>query len=165
MLFARRVSLPAAVCLALGFVLTTTIVTGVEASEDRRSVIVQAEVFSRTVLRVSAEDLHFEIADPAVAATASLEFWAGARTKSGGEVLLLVEPVHGAWNASSGAGAVELGLAAAEGSGSESVSPAGPTIVRRWRQSGSRRGTLPFVFRASKPGTYRVALRVVLTAP
>ena len=68
---------------------------GAAQGTARATVSVNAQFAPRTSLRVSSEVLQFDIARPGDPATAAIEFSAGARTPSEGEIVLSVEPLRG----------------------------------------------------------------------
>jgi hypothetical protein len=130
------------------------------------TVQVQAQFASRTSLSVSAQVLEFEVTE-AGAATVAIEFVAGARIASGGEVVLSVEPAR-AIAGPGGAADVETALSF-EGSGAGTLAgtlaPHAPAVAGRWTGSGLRTGRLTFALRAAAPGHYSVPLRFVLSTP
>ena len=133
----------------------------VEGAETKSSTVAVVAGFgSRTSLRVSSQTLQFAVSDPDVPAVAVVEFSAGARTQTGGDVLLTVErlssidcPEEAVTFTGEGPGSAAGGLAAA-----------GPTVAARWTGSGLRTGRLTFILRAA-PGTYTIPLRFVLSTP
>jgi hypothetical protein len=139
------------------------------AESAQRSLTVRAEVTSRTTLRVSAEVVRFQVMNPAVPATASIDFAAGARTQTAGEVIFTIEPLG--WTESpdvDGTAAPEAGAGfgrTVEETTAVDVSTPGRKVAGRWVGSGLRHGTVRFVFRATKPGYYEVPLRFLLSAP
>lgn len=138
-----------------------------ESASDTKSVTVIATFASRTSLRVSTDLLQFEVGNAGGEAVASVEFAAGARTRGGDEVLLIVEPLRAIEGAGGAAdAAVSLGFSG-EGPGMLSGRLAGnsPTVMGRWQGSGLRTGRLMFSLRASVPGRYTIPVRFVLTAP
>ena len=131
------------------------------------SVTVTAQVASRTSLQVSAETLQFSVADQAGEARASIEFAAGARTRTGGDVVLTVEALRAA-DGPGGAADVETALTftgLGEGTTTGALRTNGPVVAARWNGSGKRTGTLTFALRSSTPGTYTVPVRFVLSIP
>jgi hypothetical protein len=137
------------------------------ADNATTSVTVSARFESRTSLKVSDRVLRFEVESPAQAATAAIEFDAGARTRAGGEVVLTVESVR-ATHGPGGAGDADTSLEfAGEGDGalSGSLAPSAPAVAGRWVGSGKRTGRLVFALRASAPGHYTLPVRFVLSAP
>ncbi len=130
-------------------------------------VVVSAQFGSRTSLRVSTELLQFDVVAPGQPATAAITFSAGARTRSGADVVLSVESVR-ATDGPGGAADVESSLAfEGEGEGTTSGVIAGPapTVAARWSGSGLRTGRLVFSLRSRAPGSYTVPVRLVLSTP
>lgn len=115
-------------------------------------------VQSRTSLRVTSQVLVFEVGSDEGAATASIGYSAGARTRSDGEVVLVAEPL--AIAGPGGAADVEATILLPDGRPIDS-----PSVVARWTGGGLRQGTITFTLRAQAPGTYIVPVRLVLTAP
>lgn len=137
------------------------------ADQAGGAVVVTAQFSSRTSLKVSAHLVHFDVAHPGATARAVVEFVAGARTSSGAEVLLSVEPVR-AVDGPGGAADVETSLSVAgEGAGTLGgpIATHGPTVAGRWNGSGLRSGRLVFSLRAGATGAYTIPLRFVLSAP
>ena len=133
----------------------------------RASVHVNVQVAARTSLRVSSELLQFDVARPDAPATAAIEFSAGARTASGADIVLSVEPLHGI-DGPGGAADVETALTVAghgQGLLSGHVDPVRSTVVGRWSGSGLRTGRLVFTLRAHAAGSYAMPVRFVLSAP
>lgn len=130
-------------------------------------VVVSANFSSRTSLRVSTELLQFDVAAPGQPATALVEFSAAARTSSGAEVVLSVEPVR-AIEGPGGAGDVESAVTFAgegEGTTAGALATNSTAVAGRWIGSGRRTGRLVFSLRAGVSGTYAVPVRFVLSAP
>ncbi len=130
-------------------------------------VVINAQFSSHTSLKVSAQVLHFTVTDPAEPASVAVDFAAAARTGSGGEVVLSVEPVR-ALEGPGGAADAEsaIGFAGAgDGTLSGTLDPVAPSIAGRWSGSGVRTGRLLFSLRASAPGSYTLPVRFVLSAP
>lgn len=157
-----RLALAAALTLAVGSG------TAAEAADSvHSSIAVRAVVSSRTSLSVSSDLLQFDVVNPGQAATASVEFSASARTRSGSEVMLSVE-VPGAAEWLEGRDMDERALSFAgdgEGTSASDMRVPGPKVAGRWSGSGQRRGRLVFELRASQSGTYRIPVRFVLSAP
>jgi hypothetical protein len=155
-------TLAVAVLVALGL-------TPASAAADQAtaSVVVMAQFSSRTSLKVSARLLQFDVASPSQAASAAVEFSAGARTDSGAEVMLSVEPER-AVDGPGGAADVETSLTfTGEGQGTlaGSIASHGPTIAGRWSGSGIRTGRLIFSLRAATAGSYTLPVRFILSTP
>ncbi len=111
--------------------------------------------------------LRFDVITPGQAATAEVEFSAGARTPSGAEVVLSMEPER-AIEGPGGAADVESSLSfSGEGEGTTAgiVGSGAPTIAGRWSGSGLRSGRLVFSLRAGATGTYTLPVRFVLSTP
>lgn len=128
-----------------------------------------AHVQARTVLRLSAPTLQFLVVDPARGpAEAVVEFEAAARTRTGGDVVLTLEPV-GPLDGPHGAADVDARvtfLGSGEGTLSGTINGRGTSVVARWTGSGKRRGRLVFALAGiANPGLYVLPVRFVLTAP
>jgi hypothetical protein len=127
------------------------------------SVTVVATFSSRTTLKVSSDLLTFDVNSGETPATASIDFFAAARTHGGGPVVLSIEPVHHAGSD------VEVPSLTFNGEGagttSGSITGAAPTIAGQWLGSGVRQGRFVFALRSSTVGTHIVPIRFVLTAP
>jgi hypothetical protein len=153
------------VCLAA---LTLASASAAAAADSATgTVVVTAQFSSRTSLRISSELLQFDVAAPGQAADAAVDFSAGARTHSGSEVMLSVEPVRGL-NGPGGAADVESSVSLAgqgDGTLTGSIGFAGPTVAGRWAGSGLRTGRLVFSLRVAASGRYTLPVRFVLTAP
>ena len=128
---------------------------------------VSVSVASRTSLRVSADVLRFDVADPSEAAVAIVDVSAGARTREGGEVVLTIEPLP----AMGAAGHVKDDRAAltfagdGDGLTRGALSASAPAIAGRWIGSGKRTGRVSFALRGRARGTYTAAVRFVLSTP
>ncbi len=134
----------------------------VEGAETKSSTVAVVAGFgSRTSLRVSSQVLQFAVSDPDVPAVAVVEFSAGARTQTGGDVVLTVERLSSI-DCPDEAAVTFTGDG--PGSGAGGLAPAGPTVAARWTGSGLRTGRLTFVLRAA-PGTYTIPVRFVLSIP
>lgn len=147
------------------------LVTGVTAAagEDiaRAAVNVNVQVSSRTSLRVSSELLRFDVAQPGGAATAAIDFAAGARTPAGSDIVLTIEPLRGL---DGPGGAADAGAAlsfSGEGQGllAGQLPSAQTTVIGRWHGSGVREGRVVFTLRADAAGTYSMPVRFVLSTP
>ena len=131
------------------------------------TVNVQAQFSARTSLKVSSDLLQFTVAESGGAATAAVEFSAGARTPASNDVVLTVEPLR-AIEGPGGAADTETALSVGgEGAGLQAaqIAASHSTIVGRWQGSGVRQGRLVFTLRAASSGTYTVPVRFVLSAP
>lgn len=137
------------------------------AAQVTASIPAVASVQARTSLAVSSHLLEFHIVAPGEGAAASVEFSAGARTASGAQVVLSIEPLT-AVQGPGGAADVEASVAfEGQGAGTEAgvLTDQVPAVVARWRGSGLRTGRLLFTLRASAPGVYLLPLRFVISAP
>jgi hypothetical protein len=145
------------------------IATDVSAAETAASsVAVSAQFSSRTSLRVSTDLLRFDVADPDRSATAAVEFSAGARTYSGAEVVLSVEPLRAVEGPGGAADDVPSSVSfSGEGAGTMAgaLSSSSPSVAGRWLGSGLRQGRVVFALRAGLSGSYSVPVRFVLSAP
>lgn len=131
------------------------------------TVVVTAEFASRTALHVSTDDLRFEVPRDGGVSTVVVDFDARARTFAIGEVVLVVEPLRGL-DGPGGAADVEAAVTfSGEGDGTlaGTLQPAAATVAGRWRGSGRRSGRLVFTLHTGTPGSYRIPVRFVLTAP
>ena len=166
----RRTSIhdftPRALAMCAIGLLSVVLPTLAAGESAKASVVVNAEFSSRTSLKVSAQVLTFEVVNPAQAATASVEFSAGARTLTRGDVVLSFEMLR-AIEGPDGCPDVEAALTlAGEGQGAMSRGAlAEPQVARRWTGSGLRTGRLVFALRAGAAGTYAVPMRFTLIAP
>jgi hypothetical protein len=88
----RTMPLFTIVCLA-GLTLASALPASA-AESATGTVVVTAQFSSRTSLKVSTELLRFDVMAPGQAAAAAVDFSAGARTHSGSEVMLSVEPLR-----------------------------------------------------------------------
>lgn len=140
----------------------------VNAAESvNASVTVLTNVSSRTSLNVSGDVLRFEVAGPDQPALASLEFVAGARTHTGGEVMLSIEPVSPAdLEGAGGLPGVRLTFAGdGPGIASGALTWSESSVAGRWSGSGLRRGNLVFELHGAPPGVYTARVRLALTTP
>jgi hypothetical protein len=143
--------------------------TAPEASAQQQAgagVQVQAQFASRTSLNVSARVLQFDVTEAGVA-TVAIDFAAGARIASGGEVVLSVEPER-AIAGPGGAADVETTLSFdGHGAGTlaGTLAPHAAAVAGRWTGSGLRTGRLVFALHTATPGHYTVPLRFVLSTP
>jgi hypothetical protein len=116
---------------------------------------------------VSSELLQFDVTQAGGTATAAIDFSAGARTPSQGEIVLTVEPVRGL-TGPGGAADVDAAVSVTgEGEGllSARVDATRSTIIGRWHGSGLRQGRLVFTLNAPAAGTYSMPVRFVLSTP
>ena len=155
----RRSCCIAALALVLG--------AGRAAGESATATVsVRAEFGARTALRLSSDVLRFDVASPTEEALAVVDFSAAARTRSGGEVVLSVEPLG--TRGPGGAADVETSVSFrgdASGVLSGDLQSAAPTAAARWQGSGVRQGRLTFALRAAAAGQYEVPVRFVLSTP
>jgi len=165
----RRAGLVALVACALGLPAGTA----VRASDQAIAVTrFQATIRPSTSLRVSD---HLLVIDPrpdgfdGPVVAGSIDFRAAARTASGGEVVLTVEPLTsidalggGAADAPTTIGFQGSGIGAQDGVLREGR----PETVARWAGSGLHTGRVTFVVRGPlTPQGASVPLRFLLTAP
>jgi hypothetical protein len=147
------------------FLLLSTAGSVWAAENATGSLSVTAQFSSRTSLRVSTELLRFDVPNTGETATAAVDFSAAARTHSGSDVVLSVEPVNGV-GGPHGAAASSLNFVGeGEGTSSGTLCDASATVAGRWVGSGLRTGRLVFSLRATASGTYTLPLRFVLSAP
>ena len=134
----------------------------VTASEEQGAVQQASQAISatatfapRTSLQVSSQVLQFHVTDGSSVAEASVEFAAGARTRNGGDVMLVVEapplPPGGALTMAAGT----------EGTIATAVVQDAPTVVARWVGAGLRTGRVTFQLKAA-PGRYEIPVRFLL---
>ena len=131
------------------------------------SVSVNLNLGTRTSLKVSSQVLRFDVTTAGEAATAALDFTAGARMPSSSDVVLTVEPLRG-MEGPGGAADVETGLTfTGQGAGvlAGSVGMSQGTVVGRWQGSGLREGRLIFTLRVNAAGSYLLPVRFVLSTP
>jgi hypothetical protein len=130
------------------------------------NVQVRLDVATRTSLKVSSEVLRFDVAQSGGTATATIDFSAGARMSSGGNVVLSVEPLR-AVEGPGGAADVESSVSfAGSGPGLLAGALRGDTaVVGQWHGSGLREGRVVFTLRANASGTYTLPVRFVLSTP
>jgi hypothetical protein len=156
----RRVSL---------FVLLVLLGVRAGAAGDvvRGTVVVNAQFASRTSLKVSSDLLRFDIVGPGATATATIEFSAGARTPSNGDIVLTVEPMHAMQGPGGAADAEAFLSVSGEGQGlvAANVSATSGTVIGRWQGSGLRAGRLVLALRANAAGSYSMPVRFVLSTP
>lgn len=155
--------------LLVGVAITASLLAGPSpvsaADAATTSVVVTAQFSSRTSLRVSTDLLQFDVAAPNQPATAGVDFSAGARTHSGGEVLLSIEQLGGIAGPG-GASDVESSVSfAGEGDGTLDGALVGTAVAGRWTGSGLRQGRLVFALRAGASGNYLLPVRFILSAP
>ena len=125
-------------------------------------ITITAQVYSRTALRVSTDELHFDAGEPNAGPVASVEFDARARIPSGTDIVLTVQPID--------APSVRIrrpshSPASARGHAPAHSATAVPATAGRWTGSGRRSGRLLFTLCNARPGVYTVPVRFVLSAP
>ena len=154
------------VCCAIALALAGGARSADAQAIDSAHVQVRMDVATRTSLKVSSDVLRFDVARDGGAATAVIDFSAGARVTSGADVVLSVEPLR-AIDGPGGAADVESSLSfSGEGPGVLAGSlTRDTTVVGRWQGSGLREGRLVFTLRANASGTYTLPVRFVLSTP
>lgn len=140
---------------------------GAAQSIARANVSVNAQFAPRTSLKVSSQLLQFDVARPGEAATAAIDFTAGARTASEGEIMLSVEPLRGLAGPGGAADVDATITVAGEGEGllPTRIDSTQTTIVGHWHGSGLRQGRLVFTLNAPTAGSYSMPVRFVLSTP
>ena len=161
-----RLPTPAARLVGLSLALLALVAVPARA-DVTATVTVRVQVSGRTALRVSGQQLAWELPYDATSATALIEFTASARTRSGAEVVLTVEPER--WVEGPGGAADVDAMVTFDGSGSGThagqLRPAAPSVAGRWIGSGQRTGRLSFELHAGVAGSYRLPVRLVLSTP
>jgi hypothetical protein len=137
------------------------------AAETTTSAVVSVQVSGRTSLKVSTDNLRFDVAISSTPATSTVDFSAGARTQAGAEVVLSVERLCRVLEPGGAAGEESPVSFTGEGDGALDglLGPADRAVAGRWIGSGLRRGRLVFMMRAGAAGTYIVPVRFFLSAP
>ena len=157
--------LAAGLCAALGAAL---------AASDQSIAITrfQATIRTQTALHLSDDVLTIaprRAGDIGPLSAGAIEFRAAARTSSGGEVILTVEPLEPIASLAGGAGESPTTIAfegSGEGAQSGALNDARPETVARWVGSGLRTGRLTFTVHGPvSPQGATLPLRFVLTAP
>jgi hypothetical protein len=152
------------------FFLTLAVVLGLAApsvaadsTSASATVVVNANFSTRTSLKVSSQVLQFAVPSADETARVEVDFTAAARTRAGGEVILLVESFGPLDDGSEGSADVTF---TGEGPGTArgALAAEGTTPVARWIGSGLRTGRLTFTVRAAA-GRYTVPVRFLLAAP
>lgn len=159
--------LPAILAAALVTYAADSLATHATASEQATATIAaHAQFASRTSLTVSTNTLQFDVTDPGTPPIVSVNFVAGARTRSDGEVMLIIEPLR-ALEGPGGAADVDAAVEfAGDGEGTlAGVIRTAPVLAGRWVGSGRHTGRLCFLLRAGEAGAYWLPVRFVLTAP
>ena len=125
-------------------------------------ITITAQVYSRTALRVSTDELYFDAGEPNAGPVASVEFDARARIPSGTDIVLTVQPI----DAAIGQDPTTITFAGVgAGTRAGTLSAAVPATAGRWTGSGRRSGRLLFTLCNARPGVYTVPVRFVLSAP
>jgi hypothetical protein len=125
------------------------------AGQATQTLSVTATFQPRVSLQVSSRVLQFDVTDTTVPARATVEFTAGARAASSGEVRLVVDAlqdVPGVLMIVGGSDGVAIG----------ELQPETPTIAARWIGGGLRSGRLTLALRALTPGRYSVPVSLHL---
>jgi hypothetical protein len=150
--------------------LTFTVVLGLAApsiaadsASSSASVVVNANFSTRTSLKVSSQMLQFAVPSGDETARVEVDFTAAARTRAGGEVILLVESLGPIDDGSEGSADVTF-TGEGQGTNRGSLVVDGATPVARWIGSGLRTGRLTFTLRAVA-GRYTLPVRFLLAAP
>jgi hypothetical protein len=150
--------------------LTFTVVLGLAApsiaadsASSSASVVVNANFSTRTSLKVSSQMLQFAVPSGDETAGVEVDFTAAARTRAGGEVILLVESLGPIDDGSEGSADVTF-TGEGQGTNRGSLVVDGATPVARWIGSGLRTGRLTFTLRAVA-GRYTLPVRFLLAAP
>ena len=142
--------------------------TAFAADTVTTSVVVTAQFSSRTSLRVSTDVLKFDVAAAGEPATADVDFSAGARTHTGGEVMLSVERRRSAGGAGDGTELESFVSFSGRGNGTldgSLDSASSQAVAGRWTGSGLRHGRLVFALHTGAPGSHIVPVRFILSAP
>ena len=150
------------------FLLTLAVVLGLAApsaadTTASATLVVNAQFSTRTSLKVSSQMLQFAVGAGDQSPSVAVDFSAAARTRAGGEVMLLIEPLGGTDDDAEG-GAEMTFAGEGQGTGRGALAVSGLTPVARWTGSGLRTGRLTFTLRGSA-GRYTVPVRFLLTAP
>ena len=154
----RRILQTLATVLATVVAVPFVVTASEEQSAVQQAISATATFAPRTSLQVSSQVLQFHVTEGSIAAEATVEFAAGARTRNGGDVLLVVQaqplPPGGALGALTMATGTEGTIAA-------SVVQDVPTVVARWVGAGLRTGRVTFRLQAA-PGRYEIPVRFLL---
>ena len=123
------------------------------AQQVTRSVSATVTFAPRTSLQVSSQVLRFDVTDTSIPAEATVEFSAGARTRTGGHVMLVarVETAHPTLTI----------VAGTEGTIAGAVAPGTTTVAARWAGGGLRTGRVTFRLQAA-PGHYDIPVSFLL---
>jgi hypothetical protein len=134
-----------------------------DSTSASAAVVVNANFSTRTSLKVSSQVLQFAVPSGDETSRVEVDFTAAARTRAGGEVILLVESFGPLDDGSAGATEVRFaGQGQGASGGMLAVNAATP--VARWIGSGLRTGRVTFTMRAVA-GLYTVPVRFLLAAP
>lgn len=150
----------------LAISLTTTGVPEASEGQDSarqatHSVSATATFGPRTSLHVSSQVLRFDVTDALIPAEASVEFAAGARTRNGGDVVLVVQ-VGDPSASPAGSTAYALTIAhGSEGVAAGAVVHGAPAVVARWAGGGMRTGRVTFRLNAP-PGRYELPIKFLV---
>jgi hypothetical protein len=142
--------------------------TALAADAVSTNVVVTAQFSSRTSLRVSTDVLKFDDAASGGLPTAAVDFSAGARTHSGGEVMLSVERRRSTGGSGDRTEFESVVSFAGRGNGTldgSLHSASSRAVAGRWTGSGLRHGRLVFALHGGAPGTHIVPVRFILSAP
>lgn len=133
-----------------------------DSTSASATVIVNANFSTRTSLKVSSQVLQFAVPSGDETSRVEVDFTAAARTRAGGEVILLVESFGPRDDGSAGASEVRFAGQGGASGGMLAVNAATP--VARWTGSGIRTGRVTFTMRAVA-GIHTVPVRFLLAAP
>ena len=160
----RRPLLTSATVLVLGLAATAA-PGGADgqspAAQATHSVTATATFGPWTSVEVSSHVLRFHVSDESVPTEAVVAFTAGARTRTNGEVLLVVEVADQGVEAQGAPGALAI-VGGPEGTIAGAVARQTPTVAARWIGGGFRTGSVTFRLQAP-PGQYRHPGQVPVT--
>jgi hypothetical protein len=132
-----------------------------DSTSASATVVVNANFSTRTSLKVSSQVLQFAVPSGDETSRVEVDFIAAARTRAGGEVILMVESFGPLDDGS----ATEVRFAGqGQGASGGTLAVNAATPVARWIGSGLRTGRVTFTVRAVA-GTYTVPVRFLLAAP
>jgi hypothetical protein len=156
-----------AILTSLGLLLTVAVSRTDGHETATAAVRVNVQIAARTSLKVSSHVLHFDVAEPGGAATASIDFSAGARAPAGADVVLTVERLHDVDGPGQAADVEPTITFEGEGAGMVpgTIHCDTPSVAARWHGSGKREGRLVFTMRSSATESYNVPVRLVLAIP
>ena len=133
----------------------------VSAQQATQSVTATATFGPWTSLQVSTQVLRFHVTDASTPAEVQVDFAAGARTRNGGEVVLLVQVMDPErLRRETGDHALTI-AAGTEGTIAGPVAHAAPATAARWIGGGLRTGRVTFRLQAA-PGQYEIPVRFLL---